>query len=81
MFRSDAQLARVFLSYARPDSEFAEQITRELAKAGVSVWNYQRDLRPGSDLETAIRTAIEESSMVLLVLSQASARCRRLGTV
>jgi len=68
-----AQLARVFLSYARPNSDFAEQITRELSSVGVSVWNYQRDLQPGGDLQVAIRSAIEASSTVILILSQASA--------
>ena len=68
-----AQLARVFISYARPDSSFAEHLTRELAAAGIRVWNYQRDLRPGMEIEVTIRKAIEQSSTVLLVLSQASA--------
>jgi len=67
-----AQLGSVFISYARPDSEFARRLSDELEVAGVRVWNYLRDLRTSNDIQAEIENAIAEASTVVLVLSQAS---------
>lgn len=67
-----ATISTVFLSYARPDSEFAARLVREFDRAGIRVWDYRRDLRAGSDLVPELRKALESSSNVVMVLSEAA---------
>jgi hypothetical protein len=64
-------LADVFLSYARPDSAFAELVARELGKAGWSVW-YDRELPAHRAYSDVIANELESAASVLVLWSAAS---------
>jgi hypothetical protein len=75
--------ASVFISYARPDHEIAEQIYRELATQDYRVFFDEQSLSAGADWVQTITTSIEEAverGFVLLLLSPAylaSEQCAR----
>src|ERR1700686_969195 len=60
---------RVFLSYAAPDAEVANQVCRFLEGQGVWCWMAPRDVKPGAAYADAIVRAISEASALVLVLS------------
>lgn len=63
----------VFLSYARPDHPFVDRLGEDLARAGITVWVDRKDLVPGTpNWEAAIREAIDQSLLVVLVCSPAA---------
>src|SRR3984957_10918424 len=61
--------SRVFLSYASPDAEVANQVCLFLESHGVSCWMAPRDVKPGAAYADAIVRAINEASALVLVLS------------
>jgi adenylate cyclase len=62
----------VFLSYASPDAEVANQVCQFLESHGVSCWMAPRDVKPGAAYADAIVRAINEASALVLVLSGAA---------
>ena len=78
--KSDASPTRVFVSYARQDAAFEEQLSHELEKYLVSVYRDLEAIRPGESFQASIDEAIEQSSVVLCLVSPAyvnSQWCRR----
>lgn len=71
-----AKMTKVFISYAREDSEIAQRLFHDLRRIGVSAWFDTQNLRPGEDWQRAIRKAIEESTYFLALISQHSTRKR-----
>ena len=65
-------MADVFLSYARPDVASAERMTRELGKAGWSVW-YDREIPAHRPFAEVIQTELESAKAVIVLWSEASA--------
>jgi len=64
--------ARIFISYARSDAQgFAERLYNWLAERGYRPWYDQRGLGVG-DWERQIEKALDESDMVIAILSPAS---------
>jgi hypothetical protein len=59
----------VFLSYASPDAEVANQVCQYLESHGVSCWIAPRDVKPGAAYADAIVRAINEAGALVLVLS------------
>ena len=59
----------VFLSYASPDAEVANQVCQYLENHGVACWMAPRDVKPGAAYADAIVRAINEASVLVLVLS------------
>jgi len=59
----------VFLSYASPDAEVANQVCEFLESHGVSCWMAPRDVKPGAAYADSIVRAINEASTLVLVLS------------
>src|ERR1700685_2228522 len=59
----------VFLSYASPDAEVANQVCEFLESHGVPCWMAPRDVKPGAAYADAIVRAINEASALVLVLS------------
>src|SRR5580700_11305590 len=59
----------VFLSYASPDAEVANQVCQFLESHGVPCWMAPRDVKPGAAYADAIVRAINEASALVLVLS------------
>src|SRR6202162_3377796 len=59
----------VFLSYASPDAEVANQVCQYLESHGGSCWMAPRDVKPGAAYGDGIVRAINEASALVLVLS------------
>jgi adenylate cyclase len=59
----------VFLSYASPDAQVANQVCQFLESHGVPCWMAPRDVKPGAAYADAIVRAINETSALVLVLS------------
>jgi acylphosphatase len=61
-----------FVSYARPDSDFALHLAREMKASGRNVWLDQLDISLGDRWDRAVQTALETCTCVLLILSPQS---------
>lgn len=61
---------RVFLSYARQDTEKVENLYLFLRNEGVDVWMDKKNLLPGADWEYEIRKTVRESDIVIVCLSK-----------
>jgi hypothetical protein len=61
--------AKVFLSYAREDAEFAVKLEKDLFLFGFDVWIDQGSLRVGDNWPDKIKEAIDESQAVVVILS------------
>lgn len=59
----------VFLSYCRDNAAEVARLRDELVAAGLKVW-WDQEIRPGEDWKLTIRTAMKNSSAVVLCLSQ-----------
>ena len=64
-------MSRVFLSYARPDSQAAKQLAELITHAGHQVW-WDRELHGGSRFATEIDKALRDADAVLVLWSEAS---------
>lgn len=67
-------LKKIFVSYSRKNSEFAEQLTKELTKKGADVWFDQLSIQPGETWDGSIDRALDEADAILLILSKASVK-------
>jgi len=62
----------IFMSYSRREVGFVDQLTSRLEKAGFRVWLDYRSLIPGSPWKTQIDKGLDESEVILLVVSKES---------
>jgi hypothetical protein len=65
-------MAKVFVSHAKEDAAVAERIAAFLESRGLSCWIAPRDVPGGMEYGAAILQGIEESAVLLLVLSERS---------
>ena len=65
-------MTRVFISYARRDESTAERIVHALEQSGLTIWRDASAIQPGDDWTNAIRLGIEQSDVLLLLLSPAA---------
>lgn len=63
---------KVFISYAREDSETAQRLYDDLKKAGVELSFDRESLTPGQDWKLEIRKALKESTFFLALISSKS---------
>jgi hypothetical protein len=63
---------QVFISYSTSDRQVAYEICQLLEKAGVPCWIAPRDVPHGTDWAEQIIRAIENSSVTLILLSEAA---------
>ncbi|KJK44248.1 hypothetical protein UK23_30100 [Lentzea aerocolonigenes] len=63
---------RIFVSYSRRDFHAAEALTSVLTGTGAQVWFDVEQLRPRTDWETSINTAIDRADAVVVVASPAA---------
>ena len=63
---------KVFISYAREDSEIAQRLYDDLKRAGVELWLDRENLLPGQDWDVEISKAINESTFFLALISSKS---------
>jgi hypothetical protein len=66
----------VFISYSTDDSAAAEQMRDGLEAASIGCWMAPRDIAPGLEYGSQIVAAIEECSVLVLLLSESSNRSR-----
>lgn len=64
-----AAKTRVFISYARRDSAFADMIERVLSSSGLTTWMDRQRLAGGADWPVGLREAIEACDALLVILS------------
>jgi len=62
----------IFMSYSRREVGFVDQLTSRLEKTGFRVWLDYRSLIPGSPWKTQIDKGLDESEVILLVVSKES---------
>jgi hypothetical protein len=62
-------MPRIFISYSRVDAPFAHRLTASLRETGGDVWIDVADIRSGDDWSDAIQQALDECTIMLLVLS------------
>lgn len=60
---------QVFINYASPDQAFAAQLTDDIAAFGAQVWLDVRDARPGRHWARSIAQALNDSTMMIVILS------------
>lgn len=70
----DQQLT--FVSYAREDSEFVQQLSQDLKAAGTPVWLDTANIRGGATWQHEIEKAISAATRVVFVLSPSSVNSR-----
>ncbi len=66
------KIMKVFISYAREDSEIADRLYNDLEKAGVSPWIDRKNILPGQNFKDTIHDAIRNSSYFIALLSSKS---------
>jgi hypothetical protein len=63
---------KVFICYAREDSDIAQRLYADLERAGVTPWMDTEDLKPDQEWHIMINSVIKESSYVIALLSSHS---------
>jgi adenylate cyclase len=66
-------MARVFLSYARDDTELAKRLAGLIGQAGHEVW-WDREIQGGSHFSSEIDKALQEAEAVLVLWSESSVK-------
>src|SRR5215208_6641021 len=61
-----------FLSYARPDGDFALRLANDLRALGVEMWVDQHNIRPREHWDRAIERAIRSCRSLVVILSPRS---------
>jgi TIR domain len=69
----------VFLSYASQDTEIANTVCRELESRSIRCWIAPRDVAPGALYADAIVRAINDSNVLVIVLSQSAVASSHVG--
>lgn len=62
----------VFLSYARQDREFAQELSKKLQDVGISVWVDREQIRAGQNWQDEIEKALQNAAFVIFISSQNS---------
>ncbi len=60
---------QIYISYDPADEDFALQLAEDLSAYGARTWIDVRDARPGRHWERSIQQALNESGMMVVVLS------------
>jgi adenylate cyclase len=64
-------VARIFLSYAREDSDAAKQLAEDIGRSGHEVW-WDQHIQGGSRFSRAIDKALKDAEVVIVLWSDAS---------
>jgi len=62
-------MSKVFISYARSDSDEAERLVKALQSANVAGWMDHADIAAGGSISSVVRDALRQSSAVIVLLS------------
>jgi hypothetical protein len=71
---------QAFMSYKSCDKDFVVRLARDLRSHGIKAWLDDWSMPPGESLTDAMERGIEESDVMLLVLTPASVAAIRHGT-
>ncbi|HEX2211256.1 MAG TPA: toll/interleukin-1 receptor domain-containing protein [Longimicrobium sp.] len=63
---------QVFVSYSEPDRELVDAIREATRSLDITVYSYDQDPQPGESLREKLLYQIEESDVVLVILTHAS---------
>src|SRR5271154_122051 len=74
-----ATSAPVFISYASHDTDVAEKVCSALEAAGFHCWIAPRDVVPGTLYADGIVGAIDESGILVLILSKEAVASAHVG--
>ncbi|MGH9904385.1 MAG: toll/interleukin-1 receptor domain-containing protein [Pyrinomonadaceae bacterium] len=66
---SPRERLKVFVSYARSDSQFALKLARDLREAGANLWVDQFDIPVGARWDRAVQAALNACPCLLVILS------------
>lgn len=69
---SPRERPKVFVSYARSDSQFALKLARDLREAGANLWVDQFDIPVGARWDRAVQAALNACPCLLVILSPAA---------
>jgi TolB-like protein/thioredoxin-like negative regulator of GroEL len=69
----------VFVSYASQDAEVAKALVADLERHGIKCWIAPRDVTPGSQYADEIVAAINDSKVLVLVLSEHAVASPHVG--
>lgn len=67
-----SMLQSVFISYGRPDEQFATRLRGELSKNGVRTWFFPEDAEPGARLHRHLQKQIQRYDRMIVCCSKAS---------
>lgn len=62
----------IFISYSSLDKEFATRLSKDLKEKNINVWLDSWDIGYGSNITTEINNGLENSSFLLVILSENS---------
>jgi hypothetical protein len=60
---------KVFISYARANEILAKKVTKALERAGLDVWDAEREILPGDNWAEKIAEGLEESEAMVVLLT------------
>ena len=60
---------KIYLSYSHKDSELAKQISDELLKSGLDVWDAETEIFPGDNWAEKVSNALEDSDAMVVLVS------------
>ena len=70
--------SNIFISHSSSDSAVAEKVCSILEQAGFRCWIAPRDITPGRSWASCIAQALEESSVMVLILSVRASRSQQV---
>ena len=74
-------MSQVFISHSSKDKKIAERVVKGLAENGIKPWISHREIPAGHpDWDEAITSAIKESAVLVLLLSESSAQSPEVAT-
>jgi hypothetical protein len=62
----------VFLSYNHKDREIAQRISRELEKADLQIWDYEKEIKVGQNWKESIYNALNKSDYFVYLISKST---------
>ncbi len=62
-------MLKIFISYSREDTDFVDRLEQDLIGLNYKVWVDRRKIEGGQDWQQALRRAIENADVVVLVMS------------
>jgi TIR domain len=71
-FASSKSMAKIFISYAAPDRNFAQQLGEKLRAFGHDIYSDFESLAPGSEWRSDLARGLRESDVFVVLFSQAT---------